>query len=40
MPVSDRIGFKGLWLPSSSQLSDNQIKIICSTIKEFYNNLK
>lgn len=35
-PVSNIIGEKGLWLPSSSQLSDNQIDYICDTIYTFY----
>lgn len=37
-PVSDSVGVGGLWLPSASQLSDNDIRFICSTIKEFYEN--
>ena len=37
-PVSDSIGEKGLWLPSANQLSDNEVKYICSTIKQFYLN--
>ena len=36
-PVSDLIAEKGLWLPSSAQLTDNQIKHICNSIVDFYN---
>jgi perosamine synthetase len=35
-PVSVRVGLKGLWLPSSSQLLDEQILYICNTIIDFY----
>lgn len=35
-PISDIIGKKGLWLPSSSQLSDNEIRFVCEQIKSFY----
>jgi perosamine synthetase len=35
-PVSERVGEKGLWLPSSSQLSDEQINRVCDAIKQFY----
>ena len=35
-PVSDLIGEKGLWLPSSNQLTDNEINRICMGIGEFY----
>ncbi len=34
--VSELVGIKGLWLPSSSQLIDSQIEFICSKIREFY----
>jgi len=34
--VSDMVGEKGLWLPSASQLSDEEIEYICKTLKEFY----
>ncbi|MDO9580192.1 MAG: DegT/DnrJ/EryC1/StrS family aminotransferase [Bacteroidales bacterium] len=34
--VSNLVGEKGLWLPSSSQLSDNQIIQICKLIQDFY----
>jgi len=33
---SNEIGVKGLWLPSSSQLTSEQIGYICNTIIEFY----
>jgi perosamine synthetase len=36
-PVSNLIGEKGLWLPSSSQLKDEEIDLICETILKFYN---
>ena len=35
-PVSNFIGNNGLWLPSSSKLSDKQIDYICEKIKFFY----
>lgn len=37
-PVSNNIGMNGLWLPSSSQLSNSQIDLICSVIKDYYKN--
>ena len=37
-PISDTVGINGLWLPSSSQLSDDQIIFICKGIKMFYQN--
>ena len=37
-PISNLVGEKGLWLPSASQLSDEQIDYICSIIKTFYKN--
>jgi dTDP-4-amino-4,6-dideoxygalactose transaminase len=36
-PVSERVGEKGLWLPSSSQLSDEQINRVCDAIEQFYS---
>jgi len=39
-PVSDRVGEKGLWLPSASQLKDNEINFICQKIIKFYSNNK
>ena len=38
-PVSEMIGRKGLWLPSSSQLDDSQIDLICNTISDYYRTL-
>ncbi|MCZ4696347.1 DegT/DnrJ/EryC1/StrS family aminotransferase [Ancylomarina euxinus] len=35
-PVSELVGQKGLWLPSASQLTDEQISFICLNIKNFY----
>ena len=35
--VSNEIGVKGLWLPSSSRLKNDQIEYICMKIREFYN---
>jgi perosamine synthetase len=35
-PVSEQVGSEGLWLPSSSQLSDEQISFICEKIRSFY----
>jgi len=35
-PISNIVGQKGLWLPSSNQLSDNQIIFISKQIKKFY----
>jgi len=34
--VSDFIGSNGLWLPSSAQLSDEEINYICAAIRAFY----
>ncbi len=36
-PVSNMVGQKGLWLPSAVQLTDEQIKYICSAITAFYS---
>lgn len=36
-PISNIVGKKGLWLPSSSQLSDEAIIKICSSIAGFFN---
>jgi len=36
-PVSDLVGNKGLWLPSASQLANDEIDYIVSAIKIFYN---
>ena len=35
-PVTEEISAKGLWLPSSIQLTDEQIEYICASIREFY----
>jgi len=35
-PISNIIGEKGLWLPSASQLSDEDITLICDQIIAFY----
>ena len=34
-PVAEEIAGKGLWLPSSIKLTDEQIEYICSEIKEY-----
>jgi len=34
--VSNTVGEKGLWLPSSSKLQDDKIKYICDKIGEYY----
>ncbi len=36
-PVTEEISAKGLWLPSSVLLTDEQIEYICGCISEFYN---
>jgi perosamine synthetase len=36
-PVSELVGQQGLWLPSSSQLTDQQIETVCDSVAEFYN---
>jgi len=36
-PISNLVGEKGLWLPSGSQLNDDEIIFICSKIKKFYS---
>ncbi|NTW33493.1 MAG: hypothetical protein HGB12_12875 [Bacteroidetes bacterium] len=35
-PVSNLVGEKGLWLPSASQLLDDDIERICNCIENFY----
>lgn len=35
-PVSNKVGSNGLWLPSASQLTDNQIAFICEKVVSFY----
>lgn len=36
-PISDQVGEKGLWLPSASQLTNDEIDYITEKIKTFYN---
>lgn len=36
-PITEEISEKGLWLPSSVLLTDEQIEYICACIKEFYS---
>lgn len=36
-PVSELVGQQGLWLPSSSQLTDEQIETVCDSVAEFYS---
>ena len=36
-PVSELVGEKGLWLPSSSRLSDEQIDRVSDAIRQFYS---
>lgn len=35
-PVSQMVGTKGLWLPSASQLTDEQITRVCESIRMYY----
>lgn len=35
-PVSELVGQKGLWLPSATQLTDQQIDFICNQVAAFY----
>lgn len=37
-PVSEEVGRKGLWLPSSNQLSDEEIGRVCGAIRQFYGH--
>ncbi len=37
-PVTEEIASKGLWLPSSINLTDEHIKYICRCIRDFYEN--
>lgn len=39
-PVTEEISYKGLWLPSSIFITDDQIRYICGKIKEFYEGVK
>lgn len=36
-PVTEEIAYKGLWLPSSIFITDDQIGYICGKIREFYS---
>ena len=36
-PVSQMIGEKGLWLPSYTQLTDNEINYVTDKINDFYS---
>lgn len=38
-PITEEISSKGIWLPSSIVLTDDQIRYICEEIHNFYNNL-
>lgn len=35
-PVSNTVGSKGLWLPSSGQLTDTEIDYICTTVSKYF----
>jgi len=35
-PITEMVARKGLWLPSSVKLTDEDIAYICSKINEFY----
>lgn len=37
-PVSERFASRGLWLPSSSQLTNEEIDYITDSIRQFYKN--
>lgn len=37
--ISSNISEKGLWLPSSVTLTDKELEIICTKIKQFFNQL-
>ena len=36
-PVANLVGEKGLWLPSSNQLTDDEVDYVCEKIKDFYS---
>lgn len=38
--VSNLVGQKGLWFPSASQLSDEEVNFICSQVVNFYSSQK
>ena len=35
-PISNLVGEKGLWLPSASQLTDDDVRRVTRSVKEFY----
>lgn len=35
-PITEEIAYKGLWIPSSITVTDEQIRYICEKIREFY----
>ncbi len=35
-PVAEAVAAKGLWLPSSSKLTDDQVRDVCGEIRRFY----
>jgi perosamine synthetase len=35
-PVSELVGEKGLWLPSATQMTDDDVTHVCAKIREFY----
>ena len=35
--ISNLVGTKGLWLPSASQLTDNNVNYICKLISDYYS---
>lgn len=37
-PVAARYASRGLWLPSSSKLTDGDVSIVVTTIREYYKN--
>ena len=39
-PVTEKYSSMGLWLPSSTNLTNEQINLICDKILEFYKDLK
>jgi len=37
LPITEKTSREGLWLPSSLNLTDEQIKYVCQKIRKFYN---
>jgi dTDP-4-amino-4,6-dideoxygalactose transaminase len=35
-PVSENVGQHGLWLPSSNQLSNDDIHRVCAAVRDYY----